>query len=120
MSVLLLRLGTCDQKPETRGARAMMTVVTTTTVENEAGDQWDRAMHERVRAASGMDGWVAVQLLRDADEPRRRAIIGTWQSRDDWARWHDDETFKATRAELAGLEDGPSTTVWYEVLEEQG
>ncbi|HJQ87706.1 MAG TPA: hypothetical protein VJ820_09620 [Propionibacteriaceae bacterium] len=35
-------------------------------------------------------------------------------------RWHDEETFKATRAELAGLEDGPSTTVWYDVVEEQG
>jgi heme-degrading monooxygenase HmoA len=98
----------------------MMTVVTTVTLKDEARNQWDRAMHERVRAASAMDGWVAVQLLRDVDEPRRRAVIGTWQSREHWARWHDDETFKATRAELAGLEDGPSNTVWYDVVEEQG
>jgi heme-degrading monooxygenase HmoA len=73
-------------------------------------------MHERVRAASDMDGWVAVQLLREADEPRRRTIIGMWQSREHWARWHDDGTFTATRAELSGLEDGPSTpsgTTWW-------
>ncbi len=63
--------------------------------------------------------WVAVQLLRDVDEPRRRAIIGTWQSREHWARWHDDGTFKVTCAELAGLEDGPSSTVWYDVVEER-
>ena len=37
-------------------------------------------MHERVRAASDMDGWVPVQLPY-VDEPRRRAFIGTWQSR---------------------------------------
>jgi heme-degrading monooxygenase HmoA len=98
----------------------MMTVVTTVMLKDAAGDQWDRAMHERVRAASAMDGWVAVQLLREADQPQGRAIIGTWQSREHWARWHDDEAFKATRAELSGLEDGPSTTVWYDVLEEQG
>ena len=98
----------------------MMTVVTTVTLKDEATNQWDRAMHERVRAASDMDGWVAVQLLREVGEPRRRAVIGTWQSREHWARWHDEEAFKATRAELAGLEDGPSTTVWYDVVEEQG
>ena len=39
----------------------MMTVVTTVTLKEKAGNQWDRAMHERVRAASGprpvwMDG----------------------------------------------------------------
>jgi heme-degrading monooxygenase HmoA len=119
--VLLSYLGTViEGVSETRGARAMMTVVTTVTLKDEARSQWDRAMHERVRGASDMDGWVAVQLLREINEPRRRAIIGTWQSREHWARWHDDETFKATRAELAGLEDGPSTTVWYDVVEEQG
>jgi heme-degrading monooxygenase HmoA len=107
------------ESAETRGAVAMMTVVTTVTLKDEASSQWDRAMHERVRGASDMDGWVAVQLLTEVNEPRRRAIIGTWQSRDHWARWHDDETFKATRAELAGLEDGPSTTVWYDVVEDQ-
>jgi heme-degrading monooxygenase HmoA len=121
MSVLPSCLGTViGGLFETRGARTMMTVVTTVTLKDEASTQWDRAMHERVRGASDMEGWVGVQLLREAHEPRRRAIIGTWQSREHWARWHDDETFKATRAELAGLEDGPSTTVWYDVVEEQG
>ncbi len=120
-SLLLSYLGTLNKEcPRREGANVMMTVVTTVTLKDEARNQWDRAMHERVRAASDMDGWVAVQLLRDVDEPRRRAIIGTWQSREHWARWHDDETFKATRAELAGLEDGPSTTVWYDVVEEHG
>jgi heme-degrading monooxygenase HmoA len=120
MSVLLSYLGTQQGVQERRGARAMMTVVTTVTLKDEARNQWDRAMHERVRAASDMEGWVAVQLLREVDEPRRRAIIGTWESREHWARWHDDEAFKSTRAELAGLEDGPPNTVWYDVVEDQG
>jgi heme-degrading monooxygenase HmoA len=77
-------------------------------------------MHERVQAGSDMDGWVAVQLLREVDESRRRAIVGTWQSQEHWARWHVDEKFKATRKELAGLEDGPCNTVWYDVVEERG
>lgn len=97
----------------------MMIVVTTVTLKDEVSNQWDRAMHKRVRAAAEMDGWVAVQLLREADDPQRRAIIGTWQSREHWAHWHNDEAFKATRVELAGLEDGPSNTVWYDVVEEQ-
>jgi heme-degrading monooxygenase HmoA len=105
---------------EMRGANAMMTVITTVTLKDEARNQWDRAMHERVRAASDMDGWVAVQLLREVEDPQRRVIIGTWRSREDWARWHDDESFKTTRAELAGLEDGPSKTIWYDVVQEQG
>ena len=41
-------------------------------------------MHERVRAASDMNGWLAVQLLREVDAPWRGAIIGTWQSREHW------------------------------------
>ena len=98
----------------------MMTVVTTVTLKDEARSQWDRAMHERVRAASQMDGWVAVQLLREVDDPQRRASIGTWQSREHWARWHDDEAFQETRTELAELEDGPSNTVWYDLVEQQG
>jgi len=55
----------------------MMTVVTTVTLKDATRNQWDRAMHERVRAASDVDGWVAVQLLGEADDPQRRAIIGT-------------------------------------------
>jgi heme-degrading monooxygenase HmoA len=60
----------------------MMTVVTTVSLKDAARNQWDRAMHERVRAAADMDGWVAVQLLREVDHPQRRAIIGTWESRE--------------------------------------
>ena len=37
----------------------MMTVVTTVTLKDETRNQWDRAMHERVRAASDVNGWVA-------------------------------------------------------------
>jgi heme-degrading monooxygenase HmoA len=96
---------------------AMMTIVTTVTLKQDGVAQWDRAMHTRVRAAQDRPGWVGVQLLRPVDNPLRRAIIGTWQSREDWAAWHDDETFRETREHLAGLEDGASETIWYDVVE---
>ena len=94
----------------------MMTVVTTVTLKDAARNQWDRAMHERVRAASDMDGWVAVQLLREADKPQRRAIIGTWQSREHWARWHDDEHSRQPARNWPGSKmdrPSPSGTTWW-------
>ena len=49
-----------------RGARAMMHVVSTVTLKDEARNQWDRAMHERMRTASDMDGSARVQVLRES------------------------------------------------------
>lgn len=94
----------------------MMTIVTQVTLREDGLEQWDQAMQERVDAAKDRPGWVAVQLLRAVELPQRRAIVGTWQSREDWAAWHDDEAFRETRTRLEGLQDGPSETVWYEVM----
>ena len=98
----------------------MMTVVTTVTLKDETRNQWDRAMHERVRAASDMDGWVAVQLLREVDER------GGGQSS---ARGNHESTgpagtttrhSKRPARSWPGWKDGPPKTVWYDVVEEQG
>jgi heme-degrading monooxygenase HmoA len=43
-------------------------------------------------------------------------VIGTWESRSDWAAWHEDETFTETRKRMDGLQEGRSEMVWYEVM----
>jgi heme-degrading monooxygenase HmoA len=96
---------------------AMMTIVTTVTLTPAGAEQWDRAMGTRVEAARGRRGWVAAQLLKRADQPLQRAIVGTWDTRVDWEAWHQDETFRETRDQLDGLQVGPADTVWYEVVE---
>ncbi len=98
----------------------MMTIVTTVTLRPGGAEQWDEAMHARVEAAREMPGWVAAQLLKAADEPLQRAIIGTWRSKEEWTAWHDDVTFQETRERLAGLEESRGETVWYEVVEGLG
>ena len=95
----------------------MMTIVTRVKLREEGIDQWDGAMHARLAAARGKPGWVSAQLLKGVDQPLERAIVGVWNSKNDWASWHDDEAFRATRRQLEGLEDGPTESTWFEVVE---
>lgn len=95
----------------------MMTIVTRVKLREEGIDQWDGAMHARLAAARGKSGWVSAQLLKGVDQPLERAIVGVWNSKNDWASWHDDEAFRATRRQLEGLEDGPTESTWFEVVE---
>ena len=98
----------------------MMTIVTHVELKPGAEQEWDRAMHERLRAAEGRDGWVAGQLLRPVNQPHQRVIVGTWQSRAHWETWHRDPTFRDTRARLDGLEARPAQEWWHEVVEGRG
>jgi heme-degrading monooxygenase HmoA len=95
----------------------MMTIVTRLKLHKDGIDQWDSSMHRRVEAARGRPGWISAQLLKGVDQPLERVIIGVWESQEDWAAWHHDETFRATREQLAGLEDGPTESTWFEVVE---
>jgi heme-degrading monooxygenase HmoA len=96
----------------------MMTIITRVKLREGSTDQWDRAMHTRVGAARGAQGWVSAQLLRGVDEPLERAIVGVWESKEAWAAWHDDETFTGTREQLSGVEEQPQQSVWFEVVED--
>jgi heme-degrading monooxygenase HmoA len=96
---------------------SMMTIITKVKLHKGCVDRWDGAMHRRVEAARGRPGWISAQLLKGADEPLERAIVGVWDSKDDWAAWHHDETFRESRDQLAGLEDGPTESRWFEVVE---
>jgi len=98
----------------------MMTIVTHVEVKPGSEAQWDKTMHERLRAAEQRPGWIAGQLLRPVDKPHDRVIVGTWESRDAWEAWHRDPAFRETRGRLEGLEARTAQEWWHEVLEERG
>jgi heme-degrading monooxygenase HmoA len=96
----------------------MMTIVSHVELKPGTESEWDRTMHERLRAAEGRRGWVASQLLRPVDKPQARVIVGTWESREHWAEWHADPAFRETRTRLDGLEARPAQEWWHQVVEE--
>jgi len=59
----------------------MMTVVTDVQLREGTERQWETVMRERMTAVKEQPGWVAGQLLRAENEPRRRVIVGTWRTR---------------------------------------
>jgi heme-degrading monooxygenase HmoA len=69
-----------------------------------------------VAAAAGRPGFVAVQVAAPVEEPHRRVIIGTWESREHWAAWHEDEDFRRTRAELEIVDERTTDSSWYDVI----
>jgi heme-degrading monooxygenase HmoA len=93
-----------------------MTIVTHVHLREGAGRDWDAAMRTRLSAARKQSGWVGGQLLRPADKPDRRVIVGTWRARADWEAWHQDPQFAETRRRLDGLESGPAEHWWHEVV----
>ena len=94
----------------------MMTVITHVTLTEGSEPEWDAAMHERLKAAREESGWLSAQLLIPLDALNRRAIVGTWETRADWERWHRSETFTATRERLRKLEVAEQEMTWYEAV----
>ena len=94
----------------------MMTIVTRVTLRQGSEPEWDDAMRQRLAAAKDQPGWIGGQLLMPLDRLDQRVIVGVWQSRADWEAWHAEETFRATRARLEGLEAAPGEHAWHEVL----
>ena len=68
----------------------MMTIVTHVHLRQGTGPDWDAAMRTRLSVARKASGWVGGQLLRPAEKPDRRVIVGTWRTRADWEAWHHD------------------------------
>lgn len=96
----------------------MMTIITRVKLKAGSAEQWDRVMRERVEAARGASGWVSAQLLTGVDEDLERAIVGVWESKDDWAAWHHDDAFEETRDQLSQVEERSQESVWFEVVED--
>jgi heme-degrading monooxygenase HmoA len=94
----------------------MMTIVTHVYLREGAGRDWDAAMRTRLSAAREAPGWIGGQLLRPADKPDKRVIVGTWRTRANWEAWHHDPQFTETRQRLEGLETAPAEHWWHDVV----
>jgi heme-degrading monooxygenase HmoA len=94
----------------------MVTIVTGIELKAGSEKEWDAAMQERMAAVKDQPGWVGGQMLRPEREPTKRLIVGTWQTRDDWKRWHEDPQFASTREELDGLTAAEEQHEWYGVV----
>ena len=88
----------------------MMTIVTHVHLRQGAGPDWDAAMRRRLSAARKASGWIGGQLLRLAEKPDRRVIVGTWRTRADWEAWHHDPHFTETRQRLMSWRARPPST----------
>jgi heme-degrading monooxygenase HmoA len=97
----------------------MLTVITETTVQAGREADWDRAYHERAADARNQSGWVDLHLLVPVGDQRRRVVVGTWQDRESWERWHGTETFKRTRDQLNDATESNGDDRWYEVVEQR-
>ena len=93
----------------------MMTIVTHVHLKEGVGRDWDAVMRTRLSAAKKRPGWIGGQLLRPADKPDRRVIVGTWKGRADWEAWHHDPQFTETRQRLDGLENAAEHW-WHDVV----
>ena len=96
----------------------MMTVITETSVRPGQESAWDEAFRTRAEDAQRQPGWIATQLLMPLDDKQKRVVVGTWQDRESWERWHTTEIFQKTRDQLnsATVDDG--TERWFEVAVE--
>ena len=66
----------------------MMTIVTHVRIEPGKEPGWDDAFRKRASAAKRQPGWIGVQLCIPSDAVNERIVIGTWDTRADWERWH--------------------------------
>jgi heme-degrading monooxygenase HmoA len=94
----------------------MVTIVTAVELKEGAEQEWDAVMRERLDAARKREGWIGGQLLRPEDRPDARVIVGTWRTKDDWEKWHEDPEFAHTRRELEGLTSREAQHSWHEVV----
>ena len=94
----------------------MMTVATAVRLKKGAEQEWDTVMSERFAAARKQTGWVGGQLLHPENQDDARTMVGTWRSKEDWAKWHEDPEFAETRERLDGLTRQKPQHVWYEVV----
>ena len=93
----------------------MMTVITEATIEAGNEAQWDAAFEERLQAARTQPGWRATQVLIPEGEPQKRLIVGTWESRAAWARWHEADPFRQTRRQLDAADRSDGRERWFTV-----
>jgi heme-degrading monooxygenase HmoA len=93
-----------------------MEMVTTRVVVNEGAEsEWEEVMRDRMAAAESSDGWIGSSILAPEGDRGARLILGLWETRDDWQRWHDAPAFRDTAERLEGLESDTGSPTWHEV-----
>jgi heme-degrading monooxygenase HmoA len=94
----------------------METVITRVTLNDGANSDWDAIMRDRMAAAEASQGWVAGAILKPLDERNVRLVLGVWETRAAWDKWHGDPAFQETAKRLEGLERETGDGAWHEVL----
>jgi heme-degrading monooxygenase HmoA len=94
----------------------MEAVITRVVLSAGGESEWEAAMRDRMRAAESADGWIGGSILTPEDDPGVRLIVGLWETRDAWERWHRDPAFHETAERLAGLERDAGTATWHDVV----
>jgi heme-degrading monooxygenase HmoA len=91
----------------------MEAVITRVVVNHGAESEWEGVMRDRMTAAESSPGWIGGAILTPQDEASARVIVGLWETRDAWKRWHEDPAFHDTGERLKGLESDAGTPVWH-------
>jgi heme-degrading monooxygenase HmoA len=94
----------------------MEAVITRVVLNDGAESEWEATMRDRMRAAESSRGWIGGSILAPEEEGNSRVILGLWETRADWERWHEDPAFRETAERLKGLESDAGTATWHQVV----
>jgi heme-degrading monooxygenase HmoA len=94
----------------------MESVITRVVLNEGAGTEWEAAMRERMTAAESSPGWIAGSILTPEDDRDARVVMGLWETRADWERWHRDPEFRDVADQLEGLQREHGEPTWHEVV----
>jgi len=94
-----------------------MEAVITRVVLNEGAEaDWEAIMRDRMSAAESSPGWIGGSILSPEDDPSARVILGLWEDRAAWERWHEDPAFRDSAERLEGLESDIGSATWHQVV----
>jgi heme-degrading monooxygenase HmoA len=94
----------------------MESVITRVVLNRGSAPEWEAAMRDRMTAAESSPGWIGGAILAPEDDADARLIVGLWETRDAWKRWHEDPAFHDTAERLKGLESDTGTPIWHHVV----
>ena len=94
----------------------MEAVITRVILNAGAESGWVAAMRDRMTAAESAAGWIGGSILTPDDDPSSRVILGLWEDRAAWERWHGDPAFHDTAERLEGLEQHPGDASWHAIV----
>jgi heme-degrading monooxygenase HmoA len=94
----------------------MEAVITRVIVDAGAETEWEATMRDRMSAAEASPGWIGGSILTPDDDRKARLILGLWDTRADWERWHQAAAFRETAGRLEGIERDAGEACWHEVV----